>query len=95
MLIRIILALVIALVVVDARPTKGTVLSRRLTVEERDLSNAERLRRGLPPRAPVIGRVLPGRELLGPTPASKAKRGSPSPSAVANVCVTRALHACR
>jgi len=75
---------------VEARPMKGTVLSRRLTVEERSLSNAERFKRGLPPRAPVIGRVLPGRELLGPTPASKAKRGSsPSPSPVANVFTGR------
>ncbi|GJE91181.1 hypothetical protein PsYK624_073300 [Phanerochaete sordida] len=66
---------------VEARPMKGRVLSRRLTVEERSLTNAERMKRGLPPRAPVIGRMLPGRELLfDPTPASKAKRGSPSPS---------------
>lgn len=67
---------------VDARPTRGRVLSRRLTNEERSLPNAERLKRGLPPRAPVIGRVLPGRENTEPTPASKAKRGGPSPSAV-------------
>ncbi|EKM50452.1 uncharacterized protein PHACADRAFT_263754 [Phanerochaete carnosa HHB-10118-sp] len=70
---------------VEARPMKGTLLSRRLTVEERSLTNAQRLKRGLPPRSPIIGRVLPGREELGPTPASKAKRGSPSPSPAAQV----------
>lgn len=77
---------------VDARPARGKILSRRLTIEERSLPNAERLKRNLPPRAPVIGRVLPGREALEPTPASKAKRGgrpspSPSPSAGPSVYV--------
>lgn len=74
---------------VEARPMRGTILSRRLTVEERSLPNAERLKRGLPPRAPALGRVFPGREELEPTPASKAKRGSPSPSAVASVFTGR------
>ena len=62
---------------VEARPTRGTLLSRRLTAEERGLTNAERLKRGLPPRAPAIGRILPGRE---PTPASLYARRSASPS---------------
>ena len=82
--------LALCAVSVEARPTKGRVLSRRLTVEERSLTNAERMKRGLPPRAPVIGRMLPGRELLfDPTPASKAKRGSPSPSPSPKSCVPR------
>lgn len=61
----------------EARPTRGTLLSRQLTIEERGLTNAERLKRGLPPRAPAIGRILPGR---APTAASKYARRSASPS---------------
>lgn len=74
---------------VEARPTKGSLLSRRLTVEERDLSNAERLKRGLPPRAPVIGRMLPGREVLFEPTRVKAKRGSPSASPTPKVFTGR------
>lgn len=65
---------------VDARPTRGTLVSRRLTVEERSLSNFERLKRGLPPRAPTLDRILPGRQLFRPTRTQKGKRASPSPS---------------
>jgi hypothetical protein len=77
--------LTLAAFTVDARPWRDSVLSKRLTAEEQTLSNAERLKRGLPLRAPVLGRKLPGRDYQAPTPASKAKRGAPSPSPVANV----------
>ena len=71
---------------VEARPWRGSLLSRRLTPEERSYNNAERLKRGLPPRAPVLGRNIPGREYFAPTPV-QAKRGaaSPSPSSSAHV----------
>lgn len=78
----------------EARPQRGTLKSRRLTPEERSLTNSERLARGLPPRAPALNRLLPGRE---PTPAYKrggssaSPSPSPSPSGSASVSVTCAL----
>ncbi|PSR90571.1 hypothetical protein PHLCEN_2v4864 [Hermanssonia centrifuga] len=74
-------ALLAFLLAVNAKPRRGSLLSRRLEPEERSLTNFERLKRNLPPRAPVLNRVLPGREALEPTPAWKIRRASPSPSA--------------
>ena len=71
----------------EARPFRGAIQNRQLTVEERDMTNGERLARGLPLKAPVMKRIMPGRE---PTPvkrgthsASASPSPSPSPSAVA------------
>jgi len=38
-----------------------TALGTPATPIERELSNAARLARGLPPRSPIFGRFLPGR----------------------------------
>jgi hypothetical protein len=66
------------LVVLPANGMPSPAKKRDLTLEERSWTNAQRMARGLPPRSPVFGRALPGRDEL-PTRAFAAKRTGSSP----------------
>ncbi|KAF7794244.1 hypothetical protein EIP86_005376 [Pleurotus ostreatoroseus] len=75
----------------DARPWRGMrdVMKKRLNAEERDLTNAERLARGLPPRAPGLKRVMGARAAVSPSPSTTTPTStahpSPSPSSGGSV----------
>lgn len=64
----------------EARPARGTILSKRLTAEERAWTNAKRLASGLPPRSPNFNRRRGTGTPVRRGGASPSPSPSPSPS---------------